>query len=114
MKTLIATAALSLLAGAAFAGEGNGDPFPYSAPGQVVSLKNYKQAAPAKQNPYPFTVPGTPMVIGQILPTNGSAGAVQTANSLPPGFENGVPGLNPIDRTPATRLAQHRTPPSHS
>ncbi len=35
MKTLIAVMALSLSAGAAFAGEANGNPFPFSAPPQV-------------------------------------------------------------------------------
>lgn len=112
MKTLIAAAALSLVAGAAFAGEGNGDPFPFTAAGQVMTLNNYKQAAGANQNPYPFTMPGTRMVVGQVLPSNGSAGAVQTANSLPAGFSDGVPGqanVNPMTRVP-TQLAQPTVP----
>ena len=108
MKMFVMAAALAVVAGAAFAGEGNGDPFPFQAPTHPVSLNNYKQAASASQNPFPFTVPGTASVADQVLPTNGSNGVVQTANSLPPGFEDGVPGqanLNPGTRMP-TRLAQ--------
>jgi hypothetical protein len=105
MKTLIAAAALSLMAGAAFAGEGNGDPFPFRVAGPTTYLNNYKQAAPASQNPFPFTVPGTPMVNNAVLPSNGADGVVQTANSLPQGFMDSAPGQNGYPR-PATQFAQ--------
>ena len=72
-----------------------------------MTLNNYKQAAGASQNPFPFSAPATPMVQEQVLPTNGSAGPVQTANSLPPGFENGVAQSTlGLDAPAPTRLAQ--------
>ena len=112
MKTLIAAAALTLLAGAAMA-EGNGEPFPNTATnGRVISLTNYQRPnGGTYQNPYPFVAPGVPMVQGQVLPTNGSAGAVQTVNSLPVGAEDGPAALATLNGhvTRATQLAQPGT-----
>jgi hypothetical protein len=108
MKTLIAVLALSLTAaGAAVAGEGNGEPFAFQAPAQVMSLQNFKQGPGSSQNPFPFSSAATPMIANQVLPTAGAQGAVQTANSLPAGFETGMPGqTNPNAETAPTRLAQ--------
>ncbi len=111
MKTLIAAVALTLVTGAAMA-EGNGEPFPNTmTSGRVVNLQKYQ---PAKergiQNPYPFTAPGTPMAMDQVLPTNGSQGPVQTANSLPVGFDDGPAAMATLNHTPrATQYAQPGT-----
>ena len=108
MKTLIAASAMTLLAGVAFAGEGQGDPFPYQAPTQAYSLQNYKQAAGSAQNPYPFLVPGAPGNSAQVIRPIGAAGEVQSVNSLPPGFENGTAvaqNLHHITPSP-TQIAQ--------
>ena len=109
MKTLIAVVALSVSAGAAFAGEGNGDPFPFRAAPLSVTLNNYHQAKGKNQDPFPFKAPSMPMVQNEVLPTNGAAGIVQTANSLPPGFENGAaqPTLG-RDAPAPTMLAQQQ------
>lgn len=111
MKTLIAATALSLVAGAAFAGEGAGNPFPFTAAPISVSMQNYKRAPSASQNPFPFTAPGIAMSASPVLPTSGSDGVVQTANSMPVGFEDGVPGIANLNRNPPTptRVAQPTT-----
>ena len=111
MKSLLlATAILSLSVGAAFAGEGNGNPFPLAASGGLVAdmpLTPEQQTGTTPmmtKNP-PNSVPQGPTAMASatrqygsvpfaaghtVLPTNGSQGAVQTANSLPPSFENGT------------------------
>lgn len=90
-KTLIAAATLSLIAGAAFAGEGGGDPFAYRTSGPAVATAPYARSASASQNPFPFTIPSVSWNTIPVLPTNGANAIVQTANSLPAGFENGTP-----------------------
>jgi hypothetical protein len=109
MKTLIAAAAMSLLAGAAFAGEGNGDPFPFAAPTRPVQTGPLAyHGVPAYQNPYPFSVPNVGWNTEAVLPTNGSQGVVQTANSLPAGFANGTTayaGNTEFQTTRQTRVA---------
>lgn len=113
MKTLIAATALSLVAGAAFAGEGQGNPFPFRAPPIAVSIQGYQQEAGGSQNPYPFTAASRQRMTSMpVLPTAGSDGVMQTANSLPAGFEDGAPAvanLNQNAPTP-TRLAQPVAP----
>jgi hypothetical protein len=111
MKSLLlATAILSLSVGAAFAGEGNGNPFPFAASGALVADMPLTPEQQTGQTPMmtknpPNSVPhgqtamagairqygSVPFAAGDaVLPTNGSQGVVQTANSLPPGFENGT------------------------
>jgi hypothetical protein len=90
MKSLVAAAALSLVAGTAFAGEGNGDPFPFQAPGNTVATATVAHLPPHDTDPFPFRAPGVPWSAAQMLPGNGSDGSMQTANSLPPNFENGT------------------------
>ena len=126
MKTfyLAAAVALSLGAAPAFAGEGNGDPFPFSAGGQTTSTYAApQQYSDSGSQAYPHVAgrPGTglenpagsqaqfadtgsqaypnvagragadlPSLAGNVLPTNGSQGIVQTANSLPAHFEEGT------------------------
>jgi hypothetical protein len=45
---------------------------------------------------YPSFAEGgaVPVMSGQVLPPNGSEGAVQSANSLPPGFSAGTPAYD--------------------
>ena len=86
MKTLIAAIVLSTIAGAAFAGEGNGNPFPYNAGSVTVQVApsgyHAMQEAPMPTVSSLNSVPA--------LPTNGSEGIVQTANSLPVGATDGT------------------------
>ena len=108
MKTLIAATALTLVAGAAFAGEGHGDPFRFTAPPIAVSTQGAARAAAVTQNPFPYTTPGMAMNSSPVLPSSGSQGVVQTANSLPVGFEDGASAATNLNRnvpTP-TQLAQ--------
>jgi hypothetical protein len=126
MKSLYLAAAVALSIGAApaFAGEGNGDPFPFSAGGQTTrTYAAPQQYADTGSQAYPHVAgrPGTgldnpagsqpqfadtgsqaypnitgragsdlPSLAGNVLPTNGSQGIVQTANSLPAHFEDGT------------------------
>lgn len=116
---LAAAVAASLGISPAFAGEGNGDPFPFSAQSLTAApqrladtgsqaypdvagrpgdgLRNpggVQQFADTGSQAYP-NVSGRvgsdlPSLAGDVLPTNGSQGAVQTANSLPTRFEEGT------------------------
>jgi hypothetical protein len=94
--TLFAAALLSLGAAAAtpaFAGEGNGNPFP-AASFDVTRLP-HQMARDVGQNQYPDVVgrPGsnlTALANDQVLPAPGNNQPVQTANSLPRGFEQGT------------------------
>ena len=110
MKILIAATALSLVAATAIAGEGGGNPFPFAAPPVTTDNANYKQAASALQNPFPYRTPGVAVTMS-VLPTNGSEGAVQTANSMPPHFEDGAVAIANLNRqaAPATVIAQPST-----
>jgi hypothetical protein len=96
-KTMLLTAAvLGLSAGAALAGSPPpynvvGNPFPMrttmsdvvaAPPGNDTGSQSYQSSAPRY---------AVAPVDGRLLPTNGSQGIVQTANSLPPGFAQGTP-----------------------
>ncbi len=95
--TLLAAAALLSLGTAAitpaFAGEGNGDPFPAAS---FSSTRVPHQAArDVGQSQYPNVVgrPGsnlTALANEQVLPAPGNNQPVQTANSLPRGFDQGT------------------------
>src|SRR5438309_8037130 len=97
MKTLLLTAAvLGVSAGTALAASPPqynvvGNPFPMrttmtevvaAPPASDTGSQGYQSSA-ARYAVAP--------VDGRLLPTNGSQGIVQTANSLPPGFEQGTP-----------------------
>jgi len=83
----------------AFAGEGNGEPF---ANNEAVLSTRMADPFPTPSyagpdvgsNQYPHVAgrPGTNLTAldDEVLPTNGSQGPVQTANSLPRGFEKGT------------------------
>jgi len=95
MTFLAAVAVMSLGLAPAMAGEGNGEPFPNNA-GTVTShaALTAPQLADTGSAAYPNVAgqPGSdlPQLAGAVLPTNGSEGAVQTANSLPAHFEDGT------------------------
>ena len=81
--------ALSLSTTAAFAAEGNGDPFPFRAPGVTTTVTGTKLLADQPDNPFGYKAPGqvvTSQQSGAMMPSVGSEGAVQSANSLPAGF----------------------------
>lgn len=90
MKTTLraAAAALSLLAATAAhaESEGNGEPFPFRAPG-MTAVTSPTYAADTGSAAYPDLTgrPSQVVTAGgpDVLPANGSEGAVQTANSLP-------------------------------
>jgi hypothetical protein len=102
MKTFIRAAlvASSLIAsGLAFApamaAEGNSEPFPLNAGSFTThSGLTRPRVADTGSEAYPNLAgrPGSdlPALAGDVLPTNGSEGIVQTANSLPAHFEDGT------------------------
>ncbi len=95
MKTILAAVALlGLSLAPALAAEGNGEPFPNNVTSAGTRIIRQAQAADVGSAQYPNVVgrPGSnlPLLAGDVLPTNGSEGVVQTANSLPRGFEEGT------------------------
>jgi hypothetical protein len=104
---LIAASVLALSTGAAFA-EGNGEPFPFfggqaaaAVPTHVIQMTGQTPLMtkmPPNSVSYGRTAMATairqyvavPVTSGRVLPTTGSQAPVQTANSLPPGFEDGT------------------------
>lgn len=90
MKTsFLAASALALMLGAAHAGEGNGDPFPNTKAGRVVVANETLSSNGAEAYPS-FGRVVTVLTQGDVLPSNGSEGMVQTANSLPAGALEGT------------------------
>ena len=95
MKTTFLTVAalFGLALVPAFAGEGNGNPFPGNF-GTLTTTQTFPQVADTGSNAYPDITgrPGSdlPSLMAEVLPANGSEGAVQTANSLPRGAEEGT------------------------
>lgn len=95
MKTiLLALVAATALAMPVFAAEGNGEPFPLRTPG-VTTVTSPQQRADVGSSAYPNVVgrPGSALtqLAGNLVPDTGSAQSVQTANSLPQGFVQGLP-----------------------
>jgi hypothetical protein len=94
--TLLAAAALLSIGAAAtpaFAGEGNGNPFP--AASFSTTRVPHQVARDVGQSQYPNVIgrPGsnlTALANDQVLPAPGNNQPVQTANSLPRGFEQGT------------------------
>ena len=92
MKAQYLIAALTLAvagAGPAFAGEGNYDPFPPATNGTRV-MSSPALADTGSESTPTFNGPSVRITTAGTLPTNGSEGVVQSANSLPTGFENGT------------------------
>ena len=96
MKTTLfaaATFALALAAAPAFAGEGNSDPFPYAASGMTVAAQTGTNAAVSAETfPDPAGRPGSNLaqLADELLPGTTNEAVVQTATSLPRGFEEGT------------------------
>ena len=92
MKTTLLAAALLALAAPAFAGEGNGDPFPFAAPGVTVAAGTQVADVGSEALPSFAGKPGSHLNVlaDGSLPGTGSEALVQTANSLPRGFEVGT------------------------
>lgn len=86
---LVAASVLALMAGAVQAGEGNSEPFPnYASTGQAYANQVLRDSG---SEATPTYGPGvTALTQGDVLPGNGSNSIVQTANSLPQGFEDGT------------------------
>jgi len=91
-KTMFAAAgfALSLPAGWALAGEGNGDPFPFRANAHVVSGPAFVADAGSEAYPQPTGNRVQPSSLAQLEPAPGSEAPVQTAHSLPRGAGQGT------------------------
>ena len=95
MKTTLLTAAalFGLALAPALAGEGNGNPFPGNF-GTLTTTGTLPQVADTGSNAYPDITgragSDLPSLMAEVLPANGSEGAVQTANSLPRGAEEGT------------------------
>jgi hypothetical protein len=115
MKTMLFAAAsmLSLSAGTALATPPYhvvGNPFPFTAPS--TSVVAAPPGTDTGSEAYQSSAPGhaVPTMEGQVLPPNGSNGIVQTANSLPPGFERGMVTYTQdksVDRYLQAEAAQH-------
>ncbi len=85
-----AVAVLSLFAGPVLAeGEGNGDPFPFQAERQATVGSAF--ATETGSAAYPRITGNTaqPSALARIEPASGSEAILQTAGSLPRGFDNG-------------------------
>ena len=106
MKTTLLAAALLALAAPAFAGEGNGNPFPYAAPGVTVAART--QVVLVGSEAYPNTAgrPGSNLaqLSDELLPGLESEALVQTANSLPRGSEVGSAAFATADAASSPRL----------
>ena len=92
-KHLVAVAAIafSLVAGRAFAeGEGNGEPFAMRAGATTSSGRAF--VAETHSSAYPDLTGNRvqPSSLALLEPVSGSEAPVQTANSMPRGFENGT------------------------
>ncbi len=87
--TFIAAALLALSMGAAYAGEGNGEPFPNTASTGNVVANQVLSDTGSETAPH-FGRGVTFLTQGDVLPTDGTESVVQTANSLPRSFETGT------------------------
>jgi len=116
MKTFFVAAivATSLGLAPAMAGEGNRDPFPSNTGNLTASVAIAPPLfADTGSQAYP-TQPGRPgsdlpSLAGDVLPTNGSQGIVQTANSLPAHFEEGTVAYAQANHIRAWMLAHARS-----
>ena len=109
MKTiLLAAAAVAALALPAVAAEGNGEPFPNYLSGSTTTT-TLSQRADVGSQAYPDVTgrPGSSISVASvgIVPETGSEQPIQTANSLPRGFERGMPGYAHLVPALRTRLA---------
>ena len=114
MKTiLLALVASTTLALPAFAQEGNGDPFPLRTRGTTTFAVAQAPDVGSAAFPNLEGRPGSALNLfaGGQVPDAGSEQSVQTANSLPQGFTQGLPvyaRLQPSENAQATLLASRR------
>ena len=80
---IAATVAALSLATTAFAAEGNGNPFPFRAPGETTYTTQAVRDTGTSQYPYANPALSVPSLAQATLPENGAQGSVETANSLP-------------------------------
>ena len=112
-NTMFAAAglALSLPAGWAFAGEGNGDPFPFRAKPHVATGPAFVAETGSSAYPQPTGNRGQPSSLAQLEPAPGSEAPVQTALSLPRGAGQGTVAyaqMRSLNRYWAARSASGR------
>ncbi len=101
MKTiLLATLAATALALPALAGEGNGEPFPMYDAGTTTAARSMH--TDVGSNAYPGVAgrsgSGLNLYAAGVVPVTGSEQPAQTANSLPRGFDRGLPAY--VQRLP--------------
>lgn len=97
MKTiLLAAIAASALALPALAGEGNGEPFANYDSGTSTVMVSQRPDLGSDAYPDVGGRPGSvpDLYTGDVVPMTGSQQPVQTANSLPRGFERGLPAYS--------------------
>lgn len=109
MRTiLLAAVAVAALALPAVAAEGNGEPFPNYLSGSTATM-TLSQHADVGSEAFPNVAgrPGSSISVASvgIVPETGSEQPIQTANSLPRGFEQGMPAYAHLVPTLPTRLA---------
>ncbi len=109
MKTfIIAAVAVAALALPAVAAEGNGEPFPNYLSGSTTTTA-LSQTADVGSEAFPNVAgrPGSSISVASIgiVPETGSEQPIQTANSLPRGFEQGMPAYAHLVPAVPTRLA---------
>ena len=113
---IAATVAALSLATTAFAGEGNGDPFPFRAPASSFSASSpARDTGSAQYQGYTLAQPSATFS-NATLPENGQDGPVQTANSLPAGFANGTAAYMTAQSTDRwfAQQAEHRFAQAHT
>ena len=90
LKFALAAVVLSLSAGQAFAEtEGNYEPFPFRAGDLLTAGRPFVADTGSAAYPQPTGNTTQPSYLAQLEPMAGSEAIVQTANSLPRGFEDG-------------------------
>ena len=96
----------------ALAGEGNGEPFPFRSNGVTATTSGPRQSFDVGSSAYPDVAGRAGTTVGLanigIVPETGSEQSIQTANSLPPGFEDGMPAYAHLWTASPTRLAAVR------
>lgn len=107
---IVATVAALTLATTAFAGEGAGDPFPFRAPATPAYVTSFSRDVGASQYPAADPALSSTSLAQATLPENGQQGPVETANSLPRGFEDGTVAYMQAQRTDRwfAQQAEHR------
>ena len=107
--TIIGAALLTLVAGAARAeGESNSQFFDNTAAGHFVVANQVLRDTGSESTPQ-YGRGQTTLSQGDILPTNGSEGGVQTVNSLPAGAEEGTVAYTQAQSVQRWVL-EHRSP----